>query len=109
MIFVLYKLYQNDVISENFQATSSTSVEDWNAVNQLAQISRQLMTGTLTVPGGLTVSGPLVVSGNLKLNNTVNFNPDGTGGVSIQHTDNTTKSTLSYYYYHLSPSNKLPL
>ena len=68
MIFVLYKLYQNDVINENFESTPSVA-DDWTAVNQLAQISRQLMNGSLTVPGGLTISGNLITNGSLTANN----------------------------------------
>ena len=68
MIFALYKFYQNDIISENFESTPSVA-DDWNAVNQLAQISRQLMNGTLTVPGGLSVTGALKANGGLEIAN----------------------------------------
>ena len=59
MIVICYKIFLMDgTISENFESIPSIA-DDWNAVNQLAQISRQLMNGTLTVPGGLTVSGTI--------------------------------------------------
>jgi hypothetical protein len=56
MIVVSYKIFLMDsTINENFEATP-TIVDDWNAINQLAQISKQLMKGGLTIPGAL--SGP---------------------------------------------------
>ena len=65
MLYVLYKFNKNDIMSENFES-STNSIDDWNAINQLAQISRQLMNnGTITNPGNLTVSGNLVVKGNI--------------------------------------------
>ena len=58
MILILYYLNQNKIITENFDS-SSNCVDDWNAINQLGQISRQLMAGGVTVPGALTVTTTL--------------------------------------------------
>jgi hypothetical protein len=69
MITMCYKIFLMDTtISENFDATP-TLVDDWNAINQLAQISRQLMTGTLTVPGVLSVTNILKATGGLEVAN----------------------------------------
>jgi hypothetical protein len=63
ILFVIYKFNQYDNFYENFQSTSS-SPDDWQAINQLAQISKQLMLGGVTVPGALTVNGLISTSGS---------------------------------------------
>ena len=58
----LYFIYKyNESITENFEATAQSlgGVDDANSINTLAQIARNLMAGTLTVPGGMTLKGDL--------------------------------------------------
>jgi len=73
MIFVFYKLYQNDILTENFQSSNSNLVDDWNAINQLAQLSKKLMAGGLTIPGSLKVAGNLTLASG-DATNTWNIN-----------------------------------
>ena len=88
MIVMCYKVFLMDgTISENFESTPSIA-DDWNAVKQLAEISRQLMSGTLTVPGGLTVSG--TITGTTLNIGSTNV---GTTLTSLQSQINTINST----------------
>jgi hypothetical protein len=70
MIFNTYLLYTNSLTTESFESTSS-SPDDWNAINQLAQMSRQLMAGGLTVPGSLTISGTALNIGTTNVGTTL--------------------------------------
>jgi len=79
-LFILYKLYQNDINKENFESTTN-SVDDWTAVNQLAQISKQLMLGGLTVPGALSITGDLTAKGTI---NSAGNGYFGTGTTKVQ-------------------------
>jgi len=68
MIAIIYKIYLMDK-TENFASTSAplnppTLIDDWNSINQLAQVSRQLMAGGVTVPGGLNIMGKVKESNN---------------------------------------------
>jgi len=61
--------------TEGFEAVPAQSlggVDDTNAINTLAQISKQLMAGGVTVPGAMTVTGALTVNGGITT-------PKGTG------------------------------
>ena len=71
MIFVIYKFYQYDSVKENFENNATTLVDDWNAINQLAQLSKKLMAGGLTIPGALTVSDTLLI-GNKNVGSLLN-------------------------------------
>jgi len=59
----LYFIYKyNESLTENFAdvpAQSLGGVDDTNAINTLAQISKQLMAGGVTVPGNMTINGVL--------------------------------------------------
>jgi hypothetical protein len=58
LILLSYKVFFIDnKVSESFESTSTTLIDDWNAINQLAQISKKLMAGGLTIPGNLNVMG----------------------------------------------------
>ena len=62
MIFIAYKLYLIEAKSvEPFEGAQQTlgGVDDTNSINTLAQISKQLMAGGVTVPGNMTVQGVL--------------------------------------------------
>lgn len=69
MIFILYKLYSNECKMEGFEATTQSvgGIDDVNAINTLAQISKQLMTSGLTVPGNMTITGNTNVTGDSKV------------------------------------------
>jgi hypothetical protein len=72
--------------SEGFQnvpAQSLGGVDDTNAINTLAQISKQLMAGGLTVPGNMRVQGDISTGeGKVSINNgTINLHSDGGGGL----------------------------
>ena len=91
MIVMCYKIFLMDgTISENFESTPSIA-DDWNAVNQLAQISRQLMTGTLTVPGSLTITGGSLNIGTTNVGTTLtSLQTQITALTSTVNTNNTT-------------------
>jgi hypothetical protein len=57
---------------ESVPAQSVGGIDDTNAINTLAQISKQLMVGGVTVPGAMTVTGALTVNGGITT-------PKGTG------------------------------
>ena len=62
VIIIIYFIYQicnttETFVSENETTQSINGIDDSNAVNTLAQISKQLMTGGLTVPGNINISG----------------------------------------------------
>jgi len=62
ILATIYFIQNNLKTTEGFETTATQSVfgvDDLNAVNTLAQISRQLMTNGLTVPGNMTVSGAI--------------------------------------------------
>jgi len=66
LVLIIILFYKNFIIdnTENFASTSAplnppTLIDDWNAINQLAQVSRQLMAGGVTVPSGLNIMGKL--------------------------------------------------
>jgi len=67
MIILFYKVFLMDN-TEGFESTTPSLIDDWNAVNQLAQISKKLMAGGLTIPGTLTT--PNLVATNISLNGT---------------------------------------
>ena len=72
--------------TEGFEAVPTQSlggVDDTNAINTLAQISKQLMVGGITVPGNMRVQGDLSTGeGKISINNgTINLTSDGGGGL----------------------------
>ena len=72
ILATIYFIQNNLKTTEGFEATATQSVygvDDLNAINTLAQISRQLMDKGLTVPGNMTVVG--------RINSTSGY---GTGG-----------------------------
>ena len=59
----IYYIQNNLKTSEDFEnvpAQSLGGVDDTNAINTLAQISKQLMAGGITVPGNIIIQGDLV-------------------------------------------------
>ena len=61
---ISYKIFLMDSDSKEGFESTSYSVEDWTAINALAQISNNLMkNNSLSVPGGLNLSGPLNING----------------------------------------------
>ena len=85
MIFILYKLYLNEVKIEGFEGTTQSlgGVDDANSINTLAQIARKLMDKGLTVPGDMNINGNTNVTGNTAL----------TGSLGVGTTLNVTGST----------------
>jgi len=57
--YLLYKLYADKCYKEGFEGTQQSlgGVDDTNAINTLAQIAKNLMTGGVTVPGAMNVTG----------------------------------------------------
>ena len=95
MLFVVYKFYQYDNISESFESTPSIA-DDWNAVNQLVQISKQLMAGGVTVPGALTVNGLISTSGSNSISCLGGTITSGSyAGSSMNLTGNITGGTIT--------------
>ena len=88
LILLSYKVFIIDKkVSESFESTSTSLVDDWNAINQLAQISKKLLTGGLTIPGNLNVSGSILVGGT-DLKNQLN---------TLQSQINTLQSQINDY------------
>ena len=70
VIIIIYFIYQicnttETFVSENETTQSINGIDDKNAINTLAQISKQLMTGGLTVPGDINISGNTTTKGNI--------------------------------------------
>ena len=81
ILVILTTIYyiQSKLLIEGFEAAPAQSlggVDDTNAINTLAQISKQLMAGGVTVPGNMTVQGNVTVTNNINLVNDMH-----TGGV----------------------------
>ena len=81
ILVILATIYyiQSKLLIEGFEAAPAQSlggVDDTNAINTLAQISKQLMAGGVTVPGNMTVQGNVTVTNNINLVNDMH-----TGGV----------------------------
>jgi len=68
---------------ESVPAQSIGGVDDTNAINTLAQISKQLMTGGVTVPGNMSVQGDMALKGGLNTGGPVNFNNAGANFIQI--------------------------
>jgi len=65
ILVILATIYyiQSKLLIEGFEAAPAQSlggVDDTNAINTLAQISKQLMAGGITVPGNIIIEGDLV-------------------------------------------------
>jgi len=74
LILFIVLFYKNFIMNntEGFESTAPSLIDDWNAVNQLAQISKKLMAGGLTIPG--TLSATSLTSTNLTTTNLVATN-----------------------------------
>jgi len=87
LILLTYQIYQLNctVYKEGFEGTPQSvgGIDDSNSINTLAQISKQLMTGGLTVPGNMNVSGNTNVTGDSKI----------TGALGVDKTLNVTGNT----------------
>jgi len=62
MTYLMYKIYLEKCNKEGFADTPAQSlggVDDTNAINTLAQISKQLMAGGVTVPGSINLNGDI--------------------------------------------------
>ena len=103
ILATIYFIQNNLKTTEGFETTTSQSVfgvDDLNAVNTLAQISRQLMSGGLTVPGNMIVNGKTTINSGLNVVAGMNdifikadlspngYNP-GYGNVKFMHTNET--------------------
>ena len=49
--------------------SAGSGIDDANAINTLAQISKQLMAGGVTVPGNMTIQGNLNIIGPMQISN----------------------------------------
>ena len=61
----IYYIQNKLQLTEGFQSTPTQTIggiDDSNSINTLAQISKQLMAGGVTVPGNMTVQGNMVFS-----------------------------------------------
>jgi len=89
---------------ESLPAQSVGGVDDNNAINTLAQISKQLMVGGLTIPGNMSVQGTMQVQGDMTLKSnvtvqgTMTLNGDVKGILSIVDVSGPTKVSSSYAY-----------
>jgi len=92
LLYVIFNIKKNIEGFENAPAQSLGGVDDTNAINTLAQISKQLMTGGVTVPGNINIkdgvldikpSGDwglgLSVTGGVKEAPYINFNNKADG------------------------------
>ena len=62
ILYVIYKFYKNDTVTENFTSPINL-IDDWNGINQLGQIARNLMnSNSITHPGNLTITNNLKVN-----------------------------------------------
>jgi len=93
MIFILYKLYLNEVKIEGFADSPVQSlggVDDANSINTLAQIARKLMDKGLTVPGDMSITGNTTVTGNMAVNGILS------PAHSVWHTSTDGKQRIHY-------------
>jgi len=88
LILLTYQIYQLNctVYKEGFEGTPQSvgGVDDVNAINTLAQIAKNLMTGGLTVPGAMNISGNTNVTGDTKVTGALGV------GTNLNVTGNTT-------------------
>jgi hypothetical protein len=68
LLYYIYTQLQINETFENVPVQSVGGVDDTNAINTLAQISKQLMAGGVTVPGNMTVQGGLNGGGAIRGN-----------------------------------------
>jgi len=65
ILATIYYIQNKLQLTEGFQSTPTQTIggiDDSNSINTLAQISKQLMAGGVTVPGNMTVQGNMVFS-----------------------------------------------
>jgi len=100
---LMYFVQTNTASSENFEGTSSsTIVDDWQAINALAQISADLMSnGGVKVPGKLDVIGNLSATGTLGITGAANVGSlTSTGSINSNiNTWNTSSDGMRRTYY----------
>lgn len=88
VIIIIYFIYQicnttETFVSENETTQSINGIDDSNAINTLAQISKQLMTGGLTVPGDINISGNTTTNGNMISSGGIVAGSSTVGGNSV--------------------------
>lgn len=88
VIIIIYFIYQicnttETFVSENETTQSINGIDDSNAINTLAQISKQLMTGGLTVPGDINISGNTTTDGDMIIRGNFGAGSIQTGGNSF--------------------------
>jgi hypothetical protein len=62
MTYLMFKIYLEKCNKEGFEGAQQSlgGVDDTNAINTLAQIAKQLMTGGVTVPGNINIKDGII-------------------------------------------------
>ncbi len=98
IIAVLYFIF-NSSTKEKFTSTNVidlsnvNSMDDKTAINTLAQISKSLMSGGLTVPGDIKINGKTTIGGETNINGAT---IDTNGNLTVTSINIGGKYTLSY-------------